>query len=483
MTTTASNATPSFTWGDADAGSTFVFRSAGNEMAAVCPPYTGAAAAQLRGFSLAAGDTLDIAPILKAANVSITTAQLSAYFSTTESNGSTLLWFNPAGTGATPGHGAIVVAVLENTQVSMSQLLSAGALNVGPSITPVTVQQEMKMGCTNNLIDYRLEGHETVCLQSLSHGVQQLAGFNAAMGDVIGLDDILETTLVPDDLAGVGKYITSSVSAAGTTLYFEGSAFAVLQGVDTTVAQLVADGGMQYIPDAIALTPSSYAPFTLRSQGLETVNLLGPEAGKGPEQINGFDPTKGDALQLQKILNPTTAAPDLSNVQNYISAQTVDGATILSLDPTGTGQPGTPFAQLNGVSLTVSQLLADDALVFTPSPVTTFAAGGQAFQFRSEGDETAFIVEDPAFKGFATLQNFSLTNGDALDVAGLLSFNHVSANAADLGNYISAHQSGGSTSLWFDQTGSGHGGVEFALLHNVNTTFAGLTSHNALHLS
>ena len=50
--------TPSFTWAVAGAGSTFIFRSAGDEMAVVCPPYTGAAAAQLQGFSLAAGDTL-----------------------------------------------------------------------------------------------------------------------------------------------------------------------------------------------------------------------------------------------------------------------------------------------------------------------------------------------------------------------------------------------------------------------------------------
>jgi hypothetical protein len=114
MTTTASNATPSFTWADADPGETLVFRSAGNEMAIVCPPYGDLAPAQLRGFSLAAGDTLDLHAILQSANVSVTTAQLSAYFSTTESNGSTLLWFNPAGTGTTPGNGAIVVTVLEN---------------------------------------------------------------------------------------------------------------------------------------------------------------------------------------------------------------------------------------------------------------------------------------------------------------------------------------------------------------------------------
>ena len=90
----------SFTWGVAYAGSTFDLRSAGNEMAVVCPPYTGAAAAQLRGFSLEAGDTLDLHAILQSANVSVATAALGDYFSTSESNGSTLLWFNPAGSGA-----------------------------------------------------------------------------------------------------------------------------------------------------------------------------------------------------------------------------------------------------------------------------------------------------------------------------------------------------------------------------------------------
>ncbi len=158
----------SFTWGVAYAGSTFDLRSAGNEMAVVCPPYTGAAAAQLRGFSLAAGDTLDVQPILQTANVPVTAAELGAYFSTTENNGSTLLWFNAAGTGAVPGNGATVVAVLENTQLSMSQLVSA--MNVGAPITPTAVQSLMHMGCTNNVITYRLEGLETVCLQSGGNG-------------------------------------------------------------------------------------------------------------------------------------------------------------------------------------------------------------------------------------------------------------------------------------------------------------------------
>jgi hypothetical protein len=49
-------------------------------------------------------------------------------------------------------NGAIVVAVLQNTQVSMSQLLAANALNVGAPITPIAVQPLMHMGCTNDVI-------------------------------------------------------------------------------------------------------------------------------------------------------------------------------------------------------------------------------------------------------------------------------------------------------------------------------------------
>ena len=65
-----------------------------------------------------------------------------------------------------------------------------------------------------------------MCLQSPSHGVQQLAGFNPAMGDVIGVDDILELSTAQTDLS------------------------------DVAVAALVADGGMKYIPDAMSWAPS-----------------------------------------------------------------------------------------------------------------------------------------------------------------------------------------------------------------------------------
>jgi len=308
---------------------------------------------------------------------------------------------------------------------------------------------------------------------------------------VIGVDDILELTTAKTNRSDVAKYITSAVSAAGTTLYFDptghglqGSPIALLQGVDTTVAQLVADGGMQYIPDAITVTPQFYTPLTLRPSGLETVDLRAIVPGIGPQQINGFDPDKADVLELQAILNPTTAMPDLSDVGQYISATTVNGNTILSLDPTGHGGAGTAFAELNGTSLTLQQLMDDNALSFTPSAVTVAAPGGQVFQFRPEGDETANLPANPAHSGFATLEGFSLASTDSLGLGAMFAASHVDPVMANLASYISAVQNGGSTTLWFDQTGSGHGGgVEFASLQNTQVTVASLVAHNAFHLS
>jgi hypothetical protein len=354
------------------------------------------------------------------------------------------------------------------------------------SVTPI-----MHMGCTNVTLTYRVAGRETICLQSPSHGVQQLVGFDAAKGDAIGVDDILEQTTAQTDLSDVGKYITSVVSSVGTTLYFDptgqglqGTPFAVLQGVDTTVAQLVADRGMQYVPDAISVTPQFNTPVTLRPSGLDTVDLLAAAPGIGPQQINGFNPNAADMLELRHILNPTTAAPDLSNVADYINAKTVNGNTILSVDDTGQGLPGVAFAQLNGVSLNMSQLMADGALVFDPSATTVAAAGGHELWFRPEGDEVAILPTHPNETGYATLQGFSTADGDALSLVDLFAANHISPTTSDLGNYVSAAQSGGSTALWFDVSGSGHGGgVELALLQNTSVSLSSLVAANALHVS
>ena len=185
-----------------------------------------------------------------------------------------------------------------------------------PASTANTITPLMRMGCTNVTLTYRTAGYETICLESASHGVQQLAGFNPSKGDVIGIDDIVEQTTASTNLSDISKYITSSISSVGTTLYFDptgkglqGTPFAVLQGVDTTVAQLVADGGMKYVPDAITVTPQFNTPLNMRAAGLETVDLLHYAPGIGPQQINGFNPNAGDVLELRANSQPDGCRP------------------------------------------------------------------------------------------------------------------------------------------------------------------------------
>ena len=483
--------TPSPTMVTATPAANFLFRPEGSETAVISAQCIKGGPAHLQGFSLALGDKLDLFLVLANAGVQADATNVTDYISATQSGGATTLWFDPTGSG----HGGSAIAVLQNTSVTVAQLLAQQAI-VTTTNDPILVstqggvQSIMVMGNPSQTITFRAAGHETVCLKAANHGVQQLVGFNAAAGDVLGLNDVLETTLAHADLSDVGKYITSIASSVGTTLYFDptgsghaGTKFAVLQGVTTSVAQLAANGGIKYLPDPITLTPSFNTPFTLRPDGLETVNLLAPVPSIGTQQINGFDPAKGDALELASILNPTTARPDLSNIQDYISATHSGGNTILSVDQSGSGQPGTPFAALTGVDTTVAQLTADKALVFDPTPVLLSANPALTFVFRPEGNETALLNGMPTKTGAMQFEGFSLGAGDALDVRNIIASANVHADMTSIGQYVSATQSGGATTLWFDPTGSGHGGAAFAMLQHTSVTVADLIAHQALHLT
>ena len=132
----------------------------------------------------------------------------------------------------------------------------------------------------------------------------------------------------------------------------------------------------------------------------------------------------------------------------------------------------------------MAQLVADAALVFNPIPTTISAQAGATLSFRPEGNEVVSLPAKADSHGYATLNDFSLSNGDAMSLASVFAAHQVSPTMANLGNYISTTMSAGSTQLWFDPTGSGHGGgVELALLHNVNDSFANLMAANALRLT
>jgi len=360
------------------------------------------------------------------------------------------------------------------------------------SITPTSsssIPVLMKMGCTNDVITYRAVGNEIVCLQSPVHGEQQLANFNPTIGDVIGIDDILEQTQAQDNLSDVANYITSAITSGGTTLYFDaagtgvqGTPIAFLRGVDTNVAQLVSDGGMQYVPDAITLNVTFGETFTFRTAGLETAKLNIAAPGVAPQQFANFNPTGADVLDLSKVLNNTPANPNLSNLASYVTATVVDGNTILSVLPSDTGPNtvATPFAEILGQSVTVAQLVADNAISFTPTLATVQAFAGMTFLFRPEGNELA-AVGTSAKLGPAQIHGFSLTDGDDLNVKSAFVMDNVQADMSQINSYLSTTENNGNTTIWFDKTGSGHGGgLAIAVLDNSNVTIGELVTNHAI---
>ncbi len=347
----------------------------------------------------------------------------------------------------------------------------------------------MRMGCTNELITYRAAGNEGVCLQSPQHGMQNLANFNPAIGDFLGVDDILEQTLAHDNLSDIASYITSTISAGGTTLYVDmtgsgkqGTPFAFLQGVSTTVAALVAEGGIKYIPDQVAITPAFNTPLTIRPDGLETVLLRSMVTGMGAQEIINFNAAANDKIELANILNRTAAAPNLSNIASYITATDVNGNTILSVDKTGAGQPGVAFAQLDGLTVTVAQLVAAGALEYDPTNIRVFAAPSTTLTYRAAGTESAMLPNITGTQHAVQLAGFSLANGDGINVDMLLTAAGIAPDFSSIASFLTATQSGANTDLWFNPSG-GTGGTLEAIFQNTTVTINDLLAHSALHLT
>ena len=73
--------------------------------------------------------------------------------------------------------------------------------------------------------------------------------------------------------------------------------------------------------------------------------------------ITGFNTAANDILDVKRALAGTSILPDLSNIGSFITAAATGANTTLYANPTGSGTP-TAFAVLNGVHVTVAQLLA-----------------------------------------------------------------------------------------------------------------------------
>jgi len=473
-------------------------RPSGLETVTLRPPASGIAPEQLNGFDPAKGDVLELGAVLAKTGASSDLSDIRNYLSVTVSNGNAILSVDRTGSG----QAGTAFAQLNGVSLTLDQLLADGAISdtqglTGPANIPLATQTAtgalpagtiMRMGCVNQTITFRPAGNEILCLQAPQYGVQTIASFNPAKGDVLGLDNILAKTTAAADLSDVGRWISASVANDNTTLYFDptgsgraGTAFATLLGVQTSVAALVADGGMAYVPDQISITPQFNTPLTLRPAGLTTVDLRGPANGIAPQQIFGFDPDKADTLELNGVLNATTANPDLSNLGNYIHVTSASGNTTLAVDKTGTGQAGTPFAVLDGTTLTLNQLLADHAISFTATPATVATSPAQVFAFRPEGQEQVNLNPSPHSPA-QQIQNFSLGNGDVIDFAKVLANANVHTDMTHIANFVTATQSGTSTVLSLDPTGAGHVGTAFAVLQQTSTTMSALLANHALSM-
>jgi hypothetical protein len=210
------------------------------------------------------------------------------------------------------------------------------------------------------------------------------------------------------------------------------------------------------------------------------LNTLTP--GTGPQDIYGFTLGAGDNLELANILGNTLALPNLSDAAQFITVTDVGGNTVLSVDPTGHGQAGTPFAVLENTTLTLAQLLAGGALAYDPAWVNVVAPAGGTFTFRSSGGEGALLQNVAGGATASVLAGFSLAEGDGINVRSILTAADLQTDLTNIGNYFSTVETGGNTQLWFDPTGSGHGGTLETTFQNASLTMNDLLSHSALHL-
>jgi hypothetical protein len=222
-------------------------------------------------------------------------------------------------------------------------------------------------------------------------------------------------------------------------------------------------------------------PLTIRPSGLETVLLRPLVTGMGPQEIVNFNAAANDKLELAGILNRTGAAPNLSNIASYITATVEHGDTILSVDKTGTGQAGNAFAQLDGVTVTVAQLIASGALAYDPTNIRVFAPPGSTLTYRAAGTESAMLPNTTGSEHPVQLAGFSLAAGDGINVEPILAAAGLAPDFSSIASFLTTTQAGANTDLWFNASGGGGGTLE-AVFQNTTVSVNDLLAHSALHL-
>jgi hypothetical protein len=116
-----------------------------------------------------------------------------------------------------------------------------------------------------------------------------------------------------------------------------------------------------------------------------------------------------------------------------------------------------------------------------PAKITSTNTNVTTYHFSNAHGATETALLPAAGGGLEQITGFKLTGHDVLDLRVLFANAAGHPSLAGLGGYLTASQSAGNTTLYYDASGHGHGGA-FATLEGVSTTVAGLLAHHALSL-
>ena len=168
------------------------------------------------------------------------------------------------------------------------------------------------------------------------------------------------------NVTGQGVSATVTLGDGNHTISLTGSYNTVTLGTGQATVNLGSNSGTVHTAGGGANVTVSGAYDTVDlGAGTNTVNstarlstFMLNGSGQGLTTINGFTPLANNALDLTRTLAGVDIAGDLSNLSNYITSSVSSGSTTLFVDPTGGA--GTPYAfvTLQGVSTSVSALLA-----------------------------------------------------------------------------------------------------------------------------
>jgi len=474
---------------------------------------TGAGVIELSGGSFTLGSplavtvsTLDLASNLGAADVTI--VGTISYAGTFSQASNSVISF-AAGSALTLSGGA---DVLNGTLSGQSTLLIGKAVSSTDNGLILTGAMQLLDGGSigqNGTVTVGLSaGDDTSQLIVATTGTYTLQNYAAinGFGSVDNRGTLLKqgttlgggtSTIAPSFINAVGANVTASAGMLlfNTQMQNDGTVTATTGGtVDFAAAVTAVKGdtgtldvnsnGALIFGNAVGATETvgfsdDVGVVVLNDASLFDAAIVGFQAtvstGGKVTQSDSIDVTNANHTGLTATYAPTTTA----NTSGILTlTETVNGvaATVGALHFTGT------------YTLASFAFAADSTgsgTVITDPPatakITAANTSTSAAEFTNVGTATETVALLPAGNGIEQVLGFKANGLDVIDLKNVLAGASGQPTLADIGNYITATDSDGSTTLYYDPTGHGHGAA-FAVLEGVNSTIGGLLSHHALSL-